>query len=107
MKYVILVLLAATMSGCVSTRTIQAVQVGDENKSCEVLMGELSQLGVRFDEAKDESGFTGKNVGMAILFWPGIFVNESRASRNQDSVDRRITHLTGIYNRKCLSQTSE
>ena len=92
------------LSGCVSSNQIQAVQVGDPNKSCEVLTVELQQLGVQFEQAKNESGFTGKNVGMAILFWPGIFVNESRASANQSAVQQRVQYLTSLYNTKCLGK---
>ena len=36
------------------------------------------------------------------LFWPGIIVNEARAVKNQESIDDRIEHLSGIYNGKCL-----
>jgi outer membrane murein-binding lipoprotein Lpp len=65
---VILVLAAKGLSGCVSSNRIQTIQVGDTNKSCEVLSAELGQLGVQFQDAKDDSGITGKNVGMAIFF---------------------------------------
>ena len=95
------------LSGCVSNNQIQAIQVGDTNKSCDVLVIELNQLGVQFEASKDDSGFTGKNVGMALLFWPGIFVNESRASKNQSSVQQRIQYLTGLYNMKCLGKEKE
>ena len=90
------------LSGCVSNKSIQTVQVGDEQKPCPELQAELVDLGARFEDAKDESGVTGKNVGLAVLFWPGIIVNEVRASKNQDSIDARISHLTKIYNDKCL-----
>jgi hypothetical protein len=100
----ILLLVALGVSGCVSNNSIQAIQVGDTNKSCEVLTLELNQLGVKFEETKDESGFTGKNVGMAILFWPGIFVNESRANRNQSAVQQRVQYLTGLYNSNCIGK---
>lgn len=98
------VLIAFGVSGCVSNNSIQPIQVGDTNKSCDVLQLELTQLGVQFEDAKDDSGFTGKNVGMALLFWPGIFVNESRANRNQSNVQQRIQYLTGLYNTNCLGQ---
>ena len=64
-------------------------------------------LGAVFEEVKDESGVTGKNVGLALVFWPGIIVNEVRANKNQDSIDARISHLTGIYNSKCLNTSSD
>ena len=100
----VLLIIAFALSGCVSNKPIKTVQVGDNNKSCEQLQTELTDLGVQFEDAKDESGFTGKNVGLAILFWPGIFVNESRASRNQESVEARISYLSNIYNEKCSPQ---
>ena len=75
------------------------------DKSCAALQAELGSLGVTFEDAKDDSGVTGKNVGLAILFWPGIIVNEVRANKNQDSIDARIAHLSGIYNQNCLSDS--
>ena len=98
----ILLIASVGLSGCVSSNMVQPIQVGDTNKSCEALTLELNQLGVQFEAAKGESGFTGKNVGMAILFWPGIFVNESRSDKNQSSVQQRVQYLTGLYNTKCL-----
>ena len=98
----ILALVAIGLSGCVSSNRIQTIQVGDTNKSCEVLTAELGQLGVQFQDAKDDSGITGKNVGMFVLFWPGIIVNELNADKNQSSVQQRIQYLTGLYNSKCL-----
>ena len=93
------------ISGCVSNQAVQTVQAGDDQKSCEVLRAELARLGATFEDVKDDSGLTGKNVGLAIVFWPGIIVNEVRANKNQDSIDSRISHLTTIYNAKCIGST--
>ena len=95
------------LAGCVSNKSVQTVQIGDEEKSCDQLKGELGQLGVTFDEVKDDSGVTGKNVGLAIVFWPGIIVNEVRSNNNEDSISDRITHLTTIYNQNCLDDAIE
>ncbi len=100
----VLLIVTAVLAGCVSNNRVQAIQVGDTEKSCETLTTELAQLGVQFEQAKDDSGFTGKNVGMALLFWPGIFVNESRAEKNQSSVQQRVQYLTGLYNNKCTGK---
>lgn len=102
MKRVLVVgVLSVFLSACVSNNAVKTIQATDYDLGCEALKYELAELGVKFEEAKDDSGFTGKNVGMAILFWPGIFVNESRAGKNQSSIDNRITHLSGLYNTKC------
>jgi len=101
------VFLGASLVSCVTNKAIQTVQPGDDSKSCAQLKDELASLGVEFEEAKDDSGVTGKNVGLAIVFWPGIIVNEVRANKNQDSIDARISHLTGIYRGKCLGGSNE
>ena len=94
----------ATISGCVSNQAVQTVQAGDDGKSCPAIKSELAGLGAKFEDAKDDSGITGKNVGLAIVFWPGIIVNEVRANKNQDSIDARISHLSALYNAKCLAR---
>ena len=99
--------LIALLAGCVSNKSIQTVQVGDNEKSCNQLQAELSSLGATFEEVKDDSGVTGKNVGLALVFWPGIIVNEVRSNKNEDSIDARITHLTNVYNGKCTGDKSE
>ena len=82
MKRVGLFLCLGLMAGCVSNQSIQRVQVGDNEKSCDALRVELSQLGAKFEVVKDDSGVTGKNVGLAIFFWPGVIVNEVRSNKN-------------------------
>lgn len=107
MRFFAAVLSLTLISGCVSNRAIQTVQPDDYNKSCETLQYELKQLGATFEEAKDDSGVTAKNVGLALVFWPGIIVNEVRSNKNQDSISSRVTHLSSLYNEKCLRKDGE
>ena len=100
-RFLVVGLISVFLTACVSNTAVKTIQPTDYDLGCDALKYELAELGVKFEEAKDDSGFTGKNVGMAILFWPGIFVNESRAGKNQSSIDNRITHLSGLYNTKC------
>ena len=89
-------------SGCVSDQKIQVAQYDDGTKNCEQLKYELNTLGVTFDDVKDDSGLTGKNVALGIFFWPGIIVNEQTSKRNASSVNDRIGHLNKIYADKCI-----
>jgi hypothetical protein len=108
MKYFSSILVSLVLvSGCVSNKAIQTVQAGDQEMSCVALKNELASLGAVFEEVKDDSGITGKNVGLALVFWPGIIVNEVRANKNQDSIDARNVHLSSIYNGKCLNESSD
>ncbi len=92
MRFFAALLSLTLISGCVSNRAIQTVQPDDYSKSCETLQYELTQLGATFEDAKDDSGVTAKNVGLALVFWPGIIVNEVRANKNQDAISNRVTH---------------
>lgn len=90
------------LGGCVSNKAVRVVDTDDYEMNCEQLKFELTNLGADFDEVKDDSGLTGKNIGLGLLFWPGIIVNEVRSNKNQDSIDARIEHLTKLYSKKCL-----
>ena len=107
MKFIASCLLFLLIAGCVSNRAVQTVQPSDYEKSCEALQIELTQLGATFDNAKDDSGVTSKNVGLALVFWPGIIVNEVRSNKNQDSISDRMKHLGALYNAKCLGKARE
>lgn len=107
LRIIQMTLISLLVSSCVSNQAVQTVQAGDYERSCPALKSELASLGANFEDAKDDSGITGKNVGLALVFWPGIIVNEVRANKNQDSIDSRVTHLSKIYNDKCLGESGE
>ena len=103
MRAYILMITAIFVSGCVSNQAVRTVQASDYTKNCEQLQFELTDLGAKFEDVKDESGITGKNVALGVLFWPGIIVNEVRSNKNQESIDDRVVHLTSLYSQKCLA----
>lgn len=99
-----ILIISLLLAGCVSNKAVRTIEPSDFTLNCEQLQFEMTSLGAKFDEVKDESGLTGKNVGLAVVFWPGIIVNEVRANKNQDSIDARIEHLTSLYSSKCLTE---
>tara|TARA_B100000900_G_scaffold382859_1_gene370349 strand:+ start:221 stop:547 length:327 start_codon:yes stop_codon:yes gene_type:complete len=107
MKFSTSCLLFLLIAGCVSNRAVQTVRPDDYTKSCAALQDELKLLGATFDVVREDSGVTPKNVGLALVFWPGIIVNEVRSNKNQDSISDRMTHLGALYNAKCLGKTRE
>tara|TARA_B100000497_G_C7262514_1_gene185606 strand:+ start:112 stop:438 length:327 start_codon:yes stop_codon:yes gene_type:complete len=108
MKNIFIILVSfLTLSACVSNDTIQTVDIKDFDLNCDQLKYELVQLGVKFDDAEDDSGLTGKNVALGIFFWPGIIVNERQAGRNEDSINKRIDHLNRLYVDKCVGQNTD
>ena len=56
------------LSACVGDQQIMVTEYDDEEKNCSQLKFELSNLGVQFQDAKDDSGLTGKNVAQVNLY---------------------------------------
>lgn len=92
------------VAGCVSNKQVTRVQSLDYELSCEELKREIIAVEAKKDELEDESGITGKNVGTAILFWPGVIVNEMTASKNIDSAQDRLEHLNRLYGESCRAK---
>lgn len=95
------------LSACVSKQTVSTAQTHDQNFTCAELKTEIAKMEGLKDDFEDDSGLTGKNVGLAVLFWPGIIVNEMNATKNVDSVNDRIEHLNGLYYQKCTGESKE
>lgn len=94
------------VTGCVQNKEVRKVQAGDSMKSCEELQAELTELGVQFDDVKKESGLTPENAVSFLVFWPGIIYNEVRASKNTNSVNKRINFLSLLYNQNCRGDSN-
>ena len=103
----LVVTLIGSLIGCVTNREIPTVKPTDYDLTCNMLKFQLQELGVEFTLAKSDSGLSGENVAMAVVFWPGIIVNEMRANRNAESVQRRIDHLSSLYSSKCVKSENE
>ena len=80
-------------------------QASDTQLSCEALRNELERVEQARGEIDSKTGFSGRNVGLALLFWPGIIVNESQASSAESAAVARIDRLTQLYyERGCLEK---
>ena len=106
MKRLFIISCAASLmlSGCVQSREVITTRPGDYDMTCDMLRDEISRLGGQFELSNSERGLTGKNVAVALVFWPGALVNEYQSSKNTQSIQRRSEHLTALYNAKCLKK---
>ena len=73
------------------------------------IMGWIAVLvlatGTAHAEIDSKTGFSGRNVGMALVFWPGIIVNESQASSAEAAAVARLDRLNQLYyERGCLEK---
>ncbi|WP_162173832.1 hypothetical protein [Hyphomonas johnsonii] len=68
--------------------------------SCSQLESEFVALDNVMNEADDNKGVNTANVAAVVLFWPAAVGNYMDADKAQDLVDKRRTHLMGIYEDK-------
>ena len=87
-----------------SNETVKFIQTNDFNMSCSELQAELKLLGTKFSKSKEQSGISSENIAMAIFYWPGIISNELQSSRNKNSIQDRVSHITPIYESKCANK---
>ncbi len=57
-------------------------------------------------DINSKTGMSGRNVGMALLFWPGIIVNQTNASDAKNAANERVNVLGDLYNKKGCSTKS-
>ncbi len=91
-----------TVSAC-THRKIDVTQMEDKNKSCASIESEIQELKNLENDIDSKTGLSGRNVGMALLFWPGIVVNEMNADDARDRAADRRQHLMTIYDKKSCS----
>ena len=92
------------LAGCVSNSPVTVGEPSNYVMSCDALKYELADLGAKFEEAKDDSGFMAKNIGTTLLLWPGILVNETRFGKTQSLIDSRISKVSLLYTEKCRNK---
>ena len=89
---------ALFLSACVSNESVRAVQPSDYNLSCDNLKYELANLGAKFEESKEDSGFTGKNVDLAFTF----FLKQSFDDVNISTFDKIVEVANEEPNGCCI-----
>jgi hypothetical protein len=91
---------ALGLSACTSTTKVSTMQPGDQKMSCEQLETEFTRLDDVMEEGDDNKGVNTANVAAVVLFWPAAVGNYMDADKAQDLVEKRRTHLMGIYDDK-------
>jgi len=91
------------ISGCVSPQMVKTNQFGDGDMTCNQIFNQVSQLNRMEADINNESGVSAKNAGMFLVFWPGIILNERKASDALDLINERQSVLAVIAEEKNCS----
>ena len=91
-------LTVALLSGSACThQKVRISQASDTQLSCAALRNELARVEQSRAEIDSKTGFSDRNVGMALVFWPGVIVNESQAASAEAAAVARLDRLNQLY----------
>ena len=76
-----------------SHQRIQPQRPTDRRLSCQEMQQEMQRAEAAIREVEGKTGLSGRNVGMGLLFWPGIVVNELQGARAIDAANMRLARL--------------
>ena len=74
-KCIVLITLSASLTACVSTKTVSSNQVDDGKLGCASLATRIGEVRSAHDYAQANKGASGSNVMAALFFWPALLVN--------------------------------
>jgi hypothetical protein len=110
-SFTFLIIAGLLTSSCAGrpANPISVVQVGDESRSCEALIAEMSQIDADIARKLPDTQKTGKNVALGIaglfLLVPWFFMDFTESEQIEiEALRNRYTHLNSLAaDKKCGS----
>ncbi len=99
-KLVLSFIMSSLIAGCATSPKTQAVQIGDDQLSCNSIIHELAKVDKAEKEIDSKKGITGTNVAAVLFWWPGLAYTYYDAAEATRLLNERRSHLTSIYNKK-------
>ncbi len=100
MKKIIISGACLTLLASCTHQSVEVNKIGDKQLSCSQISSELMDIKLVKKDIDDKTGFSGRNVGMGLLFWPGVIVNELNANDAEKNVNERINKLVKLHEDK-------
>lgn len=69
----------------------------DADLSCTEITQQLAKAATVRSEAQSNKGVSAQNIGWALFFWPGIFLNEANNNQIIQKIDDRVDTLNRLY----------
>ena len=92
-------LIVSLGAGCTHTQ-VQVKDMSDSRLTCTEIASQTAEVKGVLRDIDDKTGFSGRNVGMGLLFWPGIFVNQMNAGDARKAANERLAVLADLAKTK-------
>jgi len=87
------------LAGCTHTQ-VQTKDIADSRLTCTEIAVQTAEVKGVLRDIDDKTGFSGRNVGLGLLFWPGIFVNQMNAGDARKAANERLGVLADLAKEK-------
>lgn len=106
MKNFLKLLLASTilLTASCSHKQVMVHKGTDPDMTCADIRVEMTQMESVLDDINEKTGVSGRNVGMALFFWPGILVNQMNAGDARKLATERMQVLASLRKEKGCNQ---
>ncbi len=106
-KPISLLLFLIALSSC-SHKQVSIYRPGDQELTCAQILSEIGETEKTLSDIHGKRGFSGRNVAMGIIFWPGIVVNEMNGSSAATTAQKRLEVLNKLYiDKRCRISSSK
>ena len=86
---------ALFLSACSHTQ-VKVRDAGDSRLTCTEIAAETAEINMVLKDIDDKTGLSGRNVGLGLLFWPGIVVNQMNAGDARKAANDRLGVLADL-----------
>jgi|GEM_PF-1476154 hypothetical protein len=76
----------------------------DHALTCTDISVEMGEVEKVLSEINENTGVSGRNVGMALFFWPGVLVNQMNAGDARKMASERMSVLANLKEKKNCAQ---
>lgn len=88
-----------SISGC-THKNVDVYKTTDNRLNCNEILLEMSEIKAIKQEIDDKTGLSGRNIGMGLVFWPGIIVNQMNAGDARKLANSRMDRLVALAEKK-------
>jgi hypothetical protein len=86
--------------GSCTHKKVDVHRMNDHEMSCGEIVLEMTETKELLKDIDSKTGMSGRNVGMGLLFWPGVVVNQMNASDATKLATDRMNVLVSLYKNK-------
>ena len=101
-RSIIFIVAGSVLASCTHTQ-VATRAMGDDRLTCKEIDIQASEVRAVLRDIDEKTGVSGRNVAMAVFFWPGVIVNQMNAGDARKAANERLGILADLAKSKNCS----